>query len=103
VQSTNASPEADNSRVVLQSEERFKGEYITEFDAGPGDNLGVDEGEKISSLRTIFWGILCLVGACLFVYRLGQQSTLPKEVVAVPVPFAQQGEVASLVHDVENE
>ena len=103
VQSTNASPEADNSRVVLQSEERFKGEYVTEFDAGPGDDLGVGEEEKISSLRTIFWGVLCLVGACLFVYRLGQQSTLPKEVVAVPVPFAQQGEVAGLVHDVENE
>ncbi|MDA8556199.1 S8 family serine peptidase [Candidatus Poseidoniales archaeon] len=103
VQSTNASPEADNSRVVLQSEERFKGEYITEFDAGPGDDLGVDKEEKISSLRTIFWGILCLVGACLFVYRLGQQSTLPKDAVAVPIPFAQQGETANLGHDVENE
>ena len=103
VQSTNASPEADNSRVVLQSEERFKGEYITEFDADPGDNLGVGGDEKISSLRTIFWGILCLVGACLFVYRLGQQSTLPKEDIATPVPFAQQGETASLEHDVENE
>ena len=103
VQSTNASPEADNSRVVLQSEERFKGEYITEFDAGPGDDLGVDKEEKISSLRTIFWGILCLVGACLFVYRLGQQSTLPKDAVDVPIPFAQQGETANLGHDVENE
>ena len=103
VQSTNASPEADNSRVVLQSEERFKGESITEFDAGPGDDLGVDKEEKISSLRTIFWGILCLVGACLFVYRLGQQSTLPKDAVAVPIPFAQQGETANLGHDVENE
>jgi hypothetical protein len=88
---------------VLQSEERFKGEYITEFDAGPGDDLGVDKEEKISSLRTIFWGILCLVGACLFVYRLGQQSTLPKDAVAVPIPFAQQGETANLGHDVENE
>ncbi|MDB2322488.1 S8 family serine peptidase [Candidatus Poseidoniales archaeon] len=103
VQSTNASPEADNSRVVLQSEERFKGEYVTEFDAGPGDDLGVDKEEKISSLRTIFWGILCLVGACLFVYRLGQQSTLPKDAVDVPIPFAQQGETANLGHDVENE
>ncbi|MDA8616144.1 S8 family serine peptidase [Candidatus Poseidoniales archaeon] len=103
VQSTNASPEADNSRVVLQSEERFKGEYITQFDAGPGDDLGVDKEEKISSLRTIFWGILCLVGACLFVYRLGQQSTLPKDAVDVPIPFAQQGETANLGHDVENE
>jgi hypothetical protein len=103
VQSTNASPEADNSRVVLQSEERFKGEYVTEFDAGPGDDLGVDKEEKISSLRTIFWGILCLVGACLFVYRLGQQSTLPKDAVDVPIPFAQQGEIANLGHDVENE
>ena len=103
VQSTNASPEADNSRVVLQSEERFKGEYITEFDAGPGDDLGVDKEEKISSLRTIFWGILCLVGACLFVYRLGQQSTLPKDAVDVPIPFAQQGETANQGHDVENE
>ena len=103
VQSTNASPEADNSRVVLQSEERFKGEYITEFDAGPGDDLGVDKEEKISSLRTIFWGILCLVGACLFVYRLGQQNTLPKDAVDVPIPFAQQGETANLGHDVENE
>ena len=103
VQSTNASPEADNSRVVLQSEERFKGEYITEYDEGPGDDLGVGQGEKISSLRTIFWGILCLVGACLFVYRLGQQSTLTKGAVAVPVPFAQQEETASLEHDAENE
>ena len=103
VQSTNASPEADNSRVVLQSEERFKGEYITEFDAGPGDDPGVDKEEKISSLRTIFWGILCLVGACLFVYRLGQQNTLPKDAVDVPIPFAQQGETANLGHDVENE
>ena len=103
VQSTNASPEADNSRVVLQSEERFKGEYITEFDAGPGDDPGVDKEEKISSLRTIFWGILCLVGACLFVYRLGQQNTLPKDAVDVPIPFAQQGETANQGHDVENE
>ncbi|MDB2618477.1 S8 family serine peptidase [bacterium] len=103
VQGTNASPEADNSRVVLQSEERFKGEYITEFDAGPSDDLGGDKEEKISSLRTIFWGILCLVGACLFVYRLGQQSTLPKDAVDVPIPFAQQGETANLGYDVENE
>ena len=103
VQSTNASPEADNSRVVVQSEERFKGEYLTEFDTGQGDNLAVSEEEKISTLRTIFWGILCLVGACLFVYRLGQQSTLPKEAVAVPVPFAQQDQPSGLGHDVENE
>jgi hypothetical protein len=43
------------------------------------------------------------VGACLFVYRLGQQSTLPKDAVDVPIPFAQQGETANLGHDVENE
>ena len=103
VQSTNASPEADNSRVVLQSEERFKGEYITEFDPEPGDDIALIDGGEISSLRTFFWGILCLVGACLFVYRLGQQSTLPKEGVPVPVPFAQQVETASHEHDRENE
>ena len=103
VQSTNASPEADNSRVVLQSEERFKGEYITEFDTDPGDDIALIDGGEISSLRTFFWGILCLVGACLFVYRLGQQSTLPKEGVPVPVPFAQQVETASHEHDRENE
>ena len=103
VQSTNASPEADNSRVVLQSEERFKGEYITEFDTDPGDDIALIDGGRISSLRTFFWGILCLVGACLFVYRLGQQSTLPKEGVPVPVPFAQQVETASHEHDRENE
>ena len=103
VQSTNASPEADNSRVVLQSEERFKGEYITEFDTDPGDDIALIDGGRISSLRTFFWGILCLVGACLFVYRLGQQSTLPKEEVPVPVPFAQQVETASHEHDRENE
>ena len=103
VQSTNASPEADNSRVVLQSEERFKGEYITEFDTDPGDDIALIDSGEISSLRTFFWGILCLVGACLFVYRLGQQSTLPKEEVPVPVPFAQQVETASHEHDRENE
>ena len=103
VQSTNASPEADNSRVVLQSEERFKGEYITEFDTDPGDDIALIDSGEISSLRTFFWGILCLVGACLFVYRLGQQSTLPKEGVPVPVPFAQQVETASHEHDRENE
>ena len=103
VQSTNASPEADNSRIVLQSEERFKGEYITEFDTEPGDDFALRNVGEISSMRTVFWGILCLIGACLLIYRLGQQSTLQKEGMAVPVPFPQQVETASLGHDSENE
>nr|ADD93186.1 hypothetical protein [uncultured archaeon MedDCM-OCT-S08-C16] len=74
VQSTNNSPEADTSRIVIQTDQHFRAEYSSGFDEGVPDGSQEQQVDVVPVSRVLFWGILGVIGACLIAYRMGSEN-----------------------------
>ena len=103
VQSTNISPEADTSRIVIQTDQHFRAEYYGGFDDVEEDGGGLQQRDVVPASRALFWGILGVIGACLIAYRMGSENLRHPPSSRVASPFVVEAKRGDLIQFDENE
>jgi hypothetical protein len=86
VQSTNASPEANTDRILIQSSDRFTAKYDLPFGDIDVTNPPDVQGEG-AQMRAIAWGIIGVVAVGVAIFRLGVQGMRSEKQVQVPSAF----------------
>ena len=102
VQSTNASPEADTNRILIQSSDRFTAKYDAPFtDIDVTDPPEV-QGEG-AQIRALAWGVVGLVAVGVAIFRLGVQGmrSEKQEHVAPAFPMTEPGTGSSRLNEKE--
>ena len=103
VESKNSSPEADNARVVIQSDQLFRAVYDSPFVEDPlADKTERDKGIG-SQPRALFWGLAGILAACVFVYRIGLKNLNRNFVDHLEDPFVKTEVDQTLLASGENE
>ena len=103
VQSTNNSPEADNSRIVVQTDQLFRAEYSSGFDDGVADGGPQQQRDSVPASRALFWGFLGVIGACFIAYRMGSENLRHSPPSTVDSPFVVEVKIGDSVQVGENE
>ena len=78
VQSSNASPEGNNDRILIQTSNRFSAKYDAPFEEIEPPSSDDSQGAG-SQTRALFWGVLGAVMVGLILYRIGAQTLRPEE------------------------
>ena len=103
VQSTNNSPEADTSRIVVQTDQLFRAEYTSGFDEEVVDVSPQQQRDSVPALRVLFWGVLGVISACLIAYRMGSENLRRPPSPGVDSPFVVESKIDDSVQVSENE
>ena len=103
VQSTNNSPEADTSRIVVQTDQLFRAEYSSGFDDGVAEGEPQLQRDSVPASRALFWGFLGVIGACLIAYRMGSENLRQSPPSTVDSPFVVEAKTGDSVQVGENE
>ena len=94
VQSSNASPEGNNDRILIQTSNRFSAKYDDPLEEAkpqpPEDSQGAG-----AQTRALFWGVMGVVMVGLILYRIGAQTLRPEEEKTIPHPFESDDGVRS--------